>query len=122
MRIPVETKYLKFSEETNALDYLYRAGQFIKETQDDLLAWKWVVLSLHGALYGFAICACHGTNPDNVTYKTKKGEKKLIGLDKALELCQDPQKMKMLIGSQPLVITPAIEHVNFMRHKQPLDD
>jgi hypothetical protein len=105
MKISVREKYLRFTEETNALDYLDRAGQFIKETPNNLLAWKWVVLSLHGALYGFAICACQGTNPDNVTYKTKKGKKILISFDKALERCQDHKRMNMLIGSHPLVLT-----------------
>jgi len=48
----VRAKCLRFSEETNALDYLIRAGQFIKETEKDLSAWKWVVLALHGSLWG----------------------------------------------------------------------
>jgi len=105
MKTTIRAKYLRFTEETNALDYLVRVGQFIKETENNLSAWKWVVLSLHGALYGFAVCACHGTNPDKVTYKTKKGEKKLISFDKALELCQDQKWMNILLNSQPLVLT-----------------
>ncbi len=103
--LTVRAKYLRFTEETNALDYLIRAGQFIKETENDLLAWKWVVIALHGSLYGFAICACKGTNPDNVMFGTKKGHEKLISFDKALQLCQDHNRIKMLIHSQPLVLT-----------------
>jgi hypothetical protein len=101
----VRAKYLRLTEETNALDYLLRAGQFIKEAENDLSAWKWVVLALHGSLYGFAICACKGTNPDNVMFRTKKGYDNLISFDRALQLCQDPKRMKMLLHSQPLILT-----------------
>lgn len=38
-------------------------------------------------------------------FKTKKGHEKLISFDKALQLCQDPNRMKMLIHSQPLILT-----------------
>ena len=54
--------WLRLTEETNALDYLERAGSFIVDADQDNFAWKWVVLALHGALYGFAIAACKGTN------------------------------------------------------------
>ncbi|HWR90533.1 MAG TPA: hypothetical protein VN260_09745, partial [Dissulfurispiraceae bacterium] len=76
---------MRLTEETNALDYLEKAASFIRETEQNGLAWKWVVLALHGALYGFAICASQGTNYENVTKVTKKGERKLISFDKALQ-------------------------------------
>jgi hypothetical protein len=101
----IQPKWLRLTEETNALDYLERAAHFIRETEHSQLAWKWVVLALHGALYGFAICACQGTNYENVTVRTKKGEQKLISFGKALERCQDPNCMGMLIGSRPLVLS-----------------
>lgn len=101
----IRSKWLRLTEETNALDYLEKAAWFIQQTEKDLLAWKWVVLSLHGALYGFAICACQGTNYENVVTKNKKGEEKLIPFDKALELCQDNKHMGMLAHSQPLALT-----------------
>jgi len=103
-RMRVRPKYLRLTEETNALDYLGRAASFIRETEKELLAWKWVVLSLHGALYGFAICACQGTNYENVTIKNNRGEK-LISFDDALKQCQDPSQMRMLVHSQPLVLS-----------------
>ena len=100
----IEGKYLTISEETNALDFLAKAALFIKQTEQDNIAWKWVIISLHSALYGFAICACKGTNKYNVTKETKKGDK-LVGFWEALELCQNPDVMRMLIHSKPLVLT-----------------
>ena len=101
----IQSKWLRLTEETNALDYLERAAGFIRETEQNLLAWKWVVLSLHGALYGFAICASKGTNSENVTTRTKRGENKLIPFDKALERCQNRECMSTLLCSQPLVLS-----------------
>lgn len=97
--------YLTFTEETNALDYLERAAQFIREVATDDRAWKWVVIALHGALYGFAICACKGTDYHTVTYQTKRGDRKLITFQEALAACQDPQRITMTVLSKPLVLT-----------------
>ncbi len=104
MRTRIRAKWLRFTEETNALDYLEKAAYFIRETEHDRKAWKWVVLALHGALYGFAICACQGTNYENVLVR-KKGYEKLISFDKALAMCQDHSWMHMLIDSQALVLS-----------------
>lgn len=114
----IQPKWLRLTEETNALDYLERAACFIRETEQNQLAWKWVVLALHGALYGFAICACQGTNYENVTVQTKKGERKLISFGKALERCQDPNCMGMLIGSQPLVLSVSqLESIQLLKNE-----
>ena len=86
--MPVRQKWLRLTEETNALDYLEKAAWFIQQTEQDLLVWKWVVLSLHSALYGFAICACKGTSYKNVTKKTKHGKDHLINCDEALKRCR----------------------------------
>lgn len=85
----VKSKFLRFTEETNALDFLERAGEFITETSTRPNAWKWVVLSLHGALYGFAISACKGTDSQSVVKKNRRGHDRLITFDEALILCQD---------------------------------
>lgn len=102
----IKLKWLRLSEETNALDYLNKAYDYILLTATDIIAWKWVVLSLHTALYGFAICASKGTNPDNVTFvTTKKGKRKLLGFDDALVRCQDPDVMGMTILSRHLQLS-----------------
>jgi hypothetical protein len=101
----VKAKWLKLTEETNALDYLERAGQFITEADTNPTAWKWVVLALHGALYGFAIAACKGTNYETVIRKTKKGAEHLISLDEALTRCTDPALMGTVYGALALNLT-----------------
>lgn len=101
----IREKWLRFTAETNALDYLEFAGQFIQQTKYDIKSWKWVILALHGALYGFAICACRSTGLENIIHRTKKGVEQLITIDEALRICQDRQWMGTLYGGNPLVLT-----------------
>jgi hypothetical protein len=101
----IREKWLRFTAETNALDYLERAGQFIQQTESDIKAWKWVILALHGALYGFAICACRSTDYENIIRRTKKGVEQLISLDEALRICQEREWMGTLYGGKPLELT-----------------
>jgi hypothetical protein len=104
-RMVIKEKYLRFSEETNALDYLEKAGEFIKATSSDSTAWKWVILALHGALYGFAISACKGSDYQTVVKKTKKDSERLITLDEALSMCQDQGWMGTLHGGLSLSLS-----------------
>ena len=70
--------WIRMDEFTNAADYLLRAEAFIREAERDLMAWKWVVLALHGALYGFAVCFLDEGNVLNVIEgKRDKAEKRL---------------------------------------------
>ena len=109
-----EAQYLRLNTEQNALDYLERAAIFIKETVGDIKTWKWVMIALHGALYGFAIAASAGTNPSN-SVMTKRD--KLIGFWDALKLCQDPDHMNMLIHSKPLILSESQkESIRFMKN------
>lgn len=96
-----EEIYLSLDEETNAMDYLVLAADFVKKTPKNVTAWKWVAISLHGALYGFAVAASRGTDYENIL--TKKGY--LLGFWKVLNRCQDPNHMKMLINSKHLELT-----------------
>lgn len=101
----MDERYLRFTTETNGLDYLDRAAQFIREAVHDDTAWKWIIVALHGSLYGFAICACKGTDYTNVTFETKRGDRRLISFSHALKACQDPKRMKMTVMSKPLVLS-----------------
>lgn len=103
--------HISFTQETNALDYLEKAYFFTSKIYEDEYAWKWIVLALHGALYGFAVSACRGTNNLGVE---KNGW--LISFDDALKKCQDSELMNMTVISKPLILTSQQqESINFMK-------
>ena len=91
---PMKPKFLRLTEELNALDDFEKAVFFIRETQHSDMAWKWVVLSLHGALYGFAISACQGTCADSVLDGTR-----LISFGEAIKRCKACRPGKPLVLS-----------------------
>lgn len=93
--------FLKFTDETNAIDYLNRTCLFISETKVDTAAWKWVVISVHGALYSFSVSASKRT--DKSTSTNKRGY--VITLDEALKQCQDPKHMAMFTSSKHIELT-----------------
>ncbi len=91
-------------ETYNAIDFLEATAHFL-ETIPDETKWKWVSISLHGALYGFAICALQGTNPERVTCKDEKGKIWLISLPKALRRCQNQRWMGLYTNSKALTLS-----------------
>lgn len=99
-----KTRWLRFTEETNALDYLEKASFFTKQTMHDETAWKWVILATYSAMYGFAICTLRGTNPDRVLINTRRG-KKLIGFVEAIKRCQNQRYMRMTVNSKCLQLS-----------------
>jgi hypothetical protein len=103
------SRWIRLTDERNALDYLERAGTFIRETARDPIAWKWVVLALHGALYGFAVAACKSSDYESVTRRTKSGAQYLIPLDDALRMCKDDAWMGTLHGGLALKLSPEQE-------------
>src|SRR5579884_29565 len=88
-------QFLEVTEESNALDYLEKAVSFIESAFERPLDWKWVILSVHAALYGFMICILKGTNPDNVCTTTKDGHRRLIDFREALKRCQQSKWMSV---------------------------
>jgi len=81
----VSAKWIRFDEITNALDYLEKCFTFLLTVKNEPQNWKWVVITLHSALYGFAISACKGMNSESVVSRTKKGQERLIDFNEALE-------------------------------------
>ena len=96
--------YLRLSEETNALDYLEKAVAFVRSAASNPVDWKWTILALHGAIYGFMICALKGTDHGGVLKKTKRGDR-LIDFGEALTRCQDPAWMQMTCYSRVLKLS-----------------
>ena len=96
-------KYLRLTEEGNAVDYLESACAALQRTSRDPLAWKWVLIGIHGALYGFAICALKGSDWTQVIAPGRK--RRLIDFSEALTRSQDPEQMGFSVRSKPLRIT-----------------
>jgi hypothetical protein len=102
----IRKKWLRLSAEKNALDFLVQAHHHIQRTDSDVFAWKWVILSLYGALYGFAVCALKGTSLSRVTFRTRKGNQRLISFGEAVKRCQDPSWMHLMKNSRHLELSP----------------
>lgn len=122
-------KYIHFTEETNSVDFLEKVYYFVKRVEEHPNDWKWVIISLHDALYGFAICALKGTNDLNVTYQDKNGRKNLISFGEAIKRCQDSSFMTWLSSSKTLQLNEyqvwAIKKLheefrNHFEHYQPI--
>ena len=96
----VNAKWIRFDEQTNALDYLEKCFTFLKTVELEPQNWKWVIITLHSALYGFAISACKGMNSESVITKTKKGHERLIDFDEAIKRCLNPLWMSVNINYQ----------------------
>ncbi|MDD9851121.1 MAG: hypothetical protein OXU94_05070 [Gammaproteobacteria bacterium] len=75
---------IDFTEESNAIDYLEKAYYFLTLIKQEPTNWKWVILALHGALYGFAICALQGAHYELVYrgIKLQKNNRKDVGSQK----------------------------------------
>lgn len=93
-------RWLEVTAEDNAIDYLEKSAEFVQRA--DAYKWKWVSISLHAALYAFAICALRGTDPDRVTEGKKR---RLIGFSKALDRCQRDECMLLYADSKTLVLS-----------------
>lgn len=96
----------QLDEESNALDYLEVAIDSLRKVDArELIAWKWFVIAAHGALYGFAVAAARGTDWHSVTFERKDGSHGLLSFDEVIKLCENPNHMKMLVHSKPLILT-----------------
>ncbi|WP_416731358.1 hypothetical protein [Fictibacillus sp. JL2B1089] len=56
---------LRTNELENAIDYLEKVTYYFSNRSDDYW-FKWLMISLHGALYGFGVCAIKGTSSERV--------------------------------------------------------
>ena len=83
------TESLRLDELANALESLETCGYFI-ETLPEPFRWKWAIIALHQAIYGFAICAVRGTDSRSVLQPHKKdGSQDLIPVWGALRRAED---------------------------------
>lgn len=98
-------KWLRLDELENAIDNLEMAAHFLEQVPSEK-KWKWTIIAIHQALYGFAICSVQGTDASwLIDKRSKKDEEKLISVWEALKRAKDARWMHLGI-SQPLVTTP----------------
>jgi len=62
---------LRTNELENAIDYLEKAAYHFNNKEDKYW-FKWLMISLHGALYGFGVCAIKSINNERVLKKFSK--------------------------------------------------
>jgi hypothetical protein len=97
-------KWLSLDELDNAIDNLEMAAHFLESIPSEK-KWKWTIIAIHQALYGFAICSVQGTDPSWLIKQSKNGQEKLISVWEALKRAKDSEFMPWGI-SKPLVTTP----------------
>lgn len=99
-------------EKNNALDYLEMGVRSLMEVERSPWAWKWVCIALHGALYGFGVCALQGTNYELVLRR----DKKLLSFDEVIKRCKDKKFIVEGVISEPLVLNENQEKaIKFMK-------
>jgi hypothetical protein len=95
-------KWLRLDERINALDNLRMCAHFLR-TLDEPIRWKWAIVALHQALYGYAIAAVQGSDACSVLKKPSDPTSDLISIWEALKRAKDPGYLWP--GSAPLVTT-----------------
>lgn len=95
--------FLSIDEKENAVDSLVMVAKFLESVDSDVYHWKWVVIALHNALYGFMICALYKANLSNVCENNRKqGEYRLISFWTALERVQSEQYISGYVNAKPI--------------------
>lgn len=92
--------YIEFDDLINAIDNLEMTLHFLNLDNAEK-RWKWTLIAIHQALYGFAILTIRGTDPRNRTERTSGW---LISIDEALARAKDA-KFSVWLNSVPLRTT-----------------
>lgn len=122
----LDGEVLQTNEVENAIDYLEKAAYYYRNREDK--QWfKWIMISLHGALYGFGICAIKGTNPSDRILKkpsdknvarlirqTKEYYKDVLGMDVDDEFAEIAYKYQQLDLLSILVVMKRCQMEDYM--------
>jgi len=73
--------WLRTDERKEALNALVKLHQFLKEVEEDVYNWKWVIIATHNATQGFMVLALKGFNSLNV-YKNNSAKKCIDAYEK----------------------------------------
>lgn len=96
-------RWLRTDTVDNAIDCVEMAAHVL-DTVDSGMKWKWVIIAVHQALYGFAIDCVWGTESSSILRKPEDPESHVISVWEALRRAQDASWMTRP-GSKPLVMT-----------------
>lgn len=97
----IESKYIKFTSESLIVDDLEKILFFTQWVEINNNNWKWIITSLHNALYRTSIISCRNPNWENI--KSKKWW--LISIGTALKQCQDKSIMEKFVMSKYLILS-----------------
>jgi len=100
----VTETWLRLDQRENAIDDLAMCYRFLTEVGSES-RWKWAIIALHQALYGFCICAVQGTDALSVLKDPANPSSQLISIHEALKRAKD--KTYLWPGATPLSTTPA---------------
>ncbi len=115
------------NELENAIDYLEQTAVFYNNKEKNH-RFKWVCISLHGALYGFAVSNLRGTDYNRVLVKGDKHfqDRNLLGIGIILKLCKQEDmltnengKVLVLNKYQDAAIVRLTDFRNYFSHFKP---
>ena len=92
--------WLRLDERSNSLDNLEMCAHFL-EALPDPIRWKWAIIALHQALYGFAVAAVQGTDSWSVLKDPANPNSHLVSIWTAIERARD--SAYLWPGGRPLV-------------------
>lgn len=99
--------WLRLDEVENAIDNLESCAVFLERFVEPI-RWKWAVIALHQAIYGFAVAAIQGSDSLSVLKNPGDHNSHLISFWEALERTRD---RRFLWGdAQPLVLSDDEQH------------
>ena len=100
-----ELTWLRIDETEDAVDNIEMVHHFLVQLHGPI-RWKWAILSLHQALYGFAVGATKPSDSSLALKKPEDPESQLISIWTALDRAKDPDWMPR-IDWNPLVTSTA---------------
>lgn len=128
--------WINVDNKLNALDSLAKAGDFLKDVNQDKGNWKWFVIALHHALYTLMLLALENTDGSGVRVRDERDDNgyiitanpdtgvpvPLITFLTAYERLKDSGRMRGYTDSAPFVATEvndkAMRRINFgLRNK-----
>lgn len=94
------TPWLRLDERENAIDNLEMVGRLLGSIHSEH-RWKWGILALHQALYGFAISAVQRSDPLSVLRDPEDHESHLISIHQALRRCRTGHPGMLTLTTSP---------------------